>query len=202
MFHEFQRICKAICTVIQAKYHQFPKMFNLWEEYCLNCCNFVSNLSFSWKFLVSDRQYNHSEPCKAHCRHPLTENVIVGQDARVFFCLTNLSERLRVHQLQIRSHMYVWNNENHAFCVFERSAKGLLLLFFRFVFSRFPSEGPLCCPFGTTISNVSALVRFCYFVCVAVFYVFFARFSVCFFETLSRLQGKPHFQDFRQTRKT
>ena len=89
----FPIICKAICTVIQEKYHQFPKMFDLWEEYFLNCCNFVSNLSFSWKFLVSDRQYNHSEPCKAHCRHPFTENVMSGQDARGFFCAANLLER-------------------------------------------------------------------------------------------------------------
>jgi len=66
-------------------------MFDLREKYFLNCCNFVYNLSFSQKFLVSDREYNHSEPCKAHCRHLLTENDMAGQETRGLFCYTNLS---------------------------------------------------------------------------------------------------------------
>ena len=84
-----------------------------------------------------------------------------------------------------RSPTCVSFSKNHGFCVFDRSAKGILLLFVRFIFCRLSSEGPLCCPFGTAISNVSALVRFCYFCFRDSCFTFFLLRFRCAFSNIS-----------------
>ena len=91
-----------------------------------------------------------------------------------------------------RSPTCVSYSKNNGFCVFERSASTLLLLLFRFTFSHFSSEGPLCCPFGTTISNVSALVRFCYFCFCDSFFTFFLLGFRCAFSKLSPVYKENH----------
>ena len=84
-----------------------------------------------------------------------------------------------------RSPTCVWYSKNNGLCVCELSANTLLLLFFRFVFSRFSSEGPFGCAFGTTISNVSALARFCFFCFRDRLFMFFLLSFRCAFSKLS-----------------
>lgn len=78
-----------------------------------------------------------------------------------------------------RSPTCVSYGKNNCLCVFDRSANTLLLLLFRVILYRLSSEGPLCCPFCTMISNVSASGRVCYV-------SFRDRFITCFLLSFRR----------------